>query len=460
MARARRGLSRVATVCGAQVGTVARSRRHGFPLVVVLSLVTGVLGPVAPVWAAPVSVVPGDLPGLVADPASRVASGAQGRGPLPAAPSPLSFTSSAPPSASAALNATPTGFVPGASVVSSRSAMSTDYVNPDGTHTAVLATEPVNYQTPDSVWHPVDNSVQADPALPGGFRNTANSWRVHFGSSTDGVTMDTSAGSVGLSLVGAARAAPSASPDGHGVVYPGVLPGASLKYSVTGSSVKESVLITSRTAPTSYTFAVRSGAPATVLADGGDATPSFDRRSDGSVAPAGAIGSQLAFEPPVVTRPDGSTVPEANATMVSSPGRLVLSIDPTWLAAQPDSAFPIDLDPSAQIGVNTTYSYKSDGYTCSNCNIQVGNSVSAGDTYWRSMAYFPLAPYFGTQILNASLAATYVTGTTSAYTMNEVPREKWTSMDRGRVVRPLEGCRLCRTAGSSRRSSGFRPRIG
>jgi hypothetical protein len=319
------------------------------------------------------------------------------------------------------------GFDPARSLVVGRLAQETDYANPDGTYTAVLATHSVNFRSADGLWHPIDNRVQADAARPGGFVNRANSWRVHFGSAAEGVQVDTGAGSVAVSPDGtgsggiaAGAVTPSATPSGDGVVYRDVWPGADLRYTVTGDAVKESVLIKDRAAGSSFAFALRSGAAADVRRRRGGDRTGLTVRPDGSAVPAGALGSAVRFAAPQVVRADGEQVAAAGARLAASAGRVVLSVDPAWLAAQPDSAFPVDLDPSIFVHPDTDRAYRSDGESCSGtaCMIQVGNSRDGGDTYWRTVAHFPYESLFGDHVLGASIGTGWQAGTLNAYTVH------------------------------------------
>ncbi|MCL2780134.1 MAG: hypothetical protein FWD74_01335 [Actinomycetia bacterium] len=316
------------------------------------------------------------------------------------------------------------GFDPAGSVVVSRDERSTVYANPDGTFTTEMSAGPLNYLDGSGSWQAIDNRVVADPAQPGGLRNRANSWRVHFGTTSQGVVLDTGAGSLGLAPDGAAAVAPVAAndPDGSGVVwYPGAWPGADLRYRVLATGVKESVLIKDKSAGSRYGFSVRSGAAAKVLAGQGSDGTVLDVAADGSAVPADAgLASEVVIATPVVRLADGAPVEGSGARLSGSAGRLVLSVDPAWLASLPDSAFPVDLDPTLQKGWDTIHSFKSDGATCSGANcvgVQFGNARDGGDTYWRTVAHFPYESLFGQQVLSAKFLQAWEGGTKNGYTM-------------------------------------------
>jgi hypothetical protein len=312
----------------------------------------------------------------------------------------------------------PAGYDPATSVAVSRTANETDYQNADGTMSAQLSGGPLNYQASDGAWHAIDNSVQPDPAQPGGYRNVANDWRVHFGATTQGVVVDTDDGSLGMTPIGASNLAP-ATTSTSSVTYPDAWPNVDLTYKVTPEGVKESVLLKNRSAATHFSFAIRSGTAAEVLAERGADDTALTRQSDGSVTPAGNLGDAVTLGAPTVLRADGAPVDGAGATLTATTGHTTLALDPTWLAAQPDSAFPINLDPDVQTGYTTIESFKNDGTTCSGSGcvgVQFGNSNEpVGARYWRTVAHFPYSSLFGDKVLDAKLGFAFEGGSHNAY---------------------------------------------
>jgi hypothetical protein len=312
----------------------------------------------------------------------------------------------------------PAGYDPATSVAVSRTAQETDYQNADGSMSAQLSGGPLNYQASDGAWHAIDNSVQPDPAQPGGYRNAANDWRVHFGSTTQGVVVDTDDGSLGMTPVGASNLAP-ATTSASSVTYPNAWPNVDLTYKVTPEGVKESVLLKNRSAATHFSFAVRSGTAAEVLAERGADNTVLTQQADGSVTPAGDLGDAVTLGAPTVLRADGAPVDGAGATLTATTGHATLALDPAWLAAQPDSAFPINLDPVVQTGYDTIESFKNDGTTCSGSGcvgVQFGNSNEpVGARYWRTVAHFPYSSLFGDKVLSAKVGFAFEGGSHNAY---------------------------------------------
>lgn len=125
---------------------------------------------------------------------------------LLAAPGSVAAAGSAATGAAPAVGASASAI--GSAVLDGRNADSNDYLNPDGSHTVGLLGEPVNYRTRSGAWQPIDNTLTADPAVPGAFRNGANSWHVRFGSTIVGVTVNTDAGGVVVRPVNGRAVAP------------------------------------------------------------------------------------------------------------------------------------------------------------------------------------------------------------------------------------------------------------
>jgi RHS repeat-associated protein len=310
-------------------------------------------------------------------------------------------------------------FDPTTARVYSRAAKSTDYVNTDGTHTVVISTGTVNYQDGTGTWQPVDNTLEPDPAVPGGFVSKANAWKAHFGTTAQGVMLETANGAVSVVAVGANLATPTVRPTGDGVLYADAWPDVDLKYTVTGDSVKESVVIKAPTAQASFHFKVSSGDVASVR-KGAAAVAALTAREDGSLSLGKAIGVNVSLEAPMVLRADGAPLEEAHAKLVSAGGQVVLSLDPAWLAAQPATAFPVNLDPTLGVGTTTTYAFKSDGYSCQDCGMHLGNSQDvingrATDRYWRSIAVFPIGQLVGKYVDDVAIGAALNSGTANGY---------------------------------------------
>lgn len=126
-----------------------------------------------------------------------------------------------------------------------------------------------------------------------------------------------------------------------------------------------------------------------------------------------ASSGPVTVSAPMVVDVDGLPLTDSGARYsVGAGGRLTLSVDPGWLASLPSSAFPIRLDPSLSSSSTGQADYKSDGYSCSNCGLRIGNSRDNGDKYWRSMTGYNWSGMAGTQIQDASISVAITSGGT------------------------------------------------
>ena len=299
-------------------------------------------------------------------------------------------------------------FQPGKSVenVSGRTATMKLFDNPDGSHTAEISQVPLHFQDPskDGAWSDIDSSIISDVGQSGWYRSKANSWMVRFGP-TPTVEFHSAAGGVQtLTPVGGATVAPVLGPDPDTITYPGVWTNVDLRYIVLATGVEEDIVVNGPSGRTSFDFAT--GTTAYQPASGG-----------GMTAVSGPPGA-APVSPPVVRGSDGSPVEQANpslsaVTLAQGPGVRV-SVDPNWTT----SAYPYVIDPTFEVGSGDMQSYKSDGYVCntSGCGLQVGNSLSAGNTFWRAVGWFNVGSLAGDATQSATVEVdNRVAGTANVY---------------------------------------------
>lgn len=310
------------------------------------------------------------------------------------------------------------GFVETKSKAVERGTSWTDYENPDGTHTRLLSTDVINYKDAAGAWAAVDNTLVTDAS--GVVVNRANSWRVRFtGTGEQGLQVVPAAGQSALRVLPAGAAAVKPVVSGSEVTYTDLWPSVDAKYVVTGSMVKEILVIKDRQAATEFGFAVSSAdAKAEVSKAAADATVAV--QPDGSVR-ASKGDSAVAFEPPVVVTADGAPVKAAAAKFAAGgAGKVALSLDKKWLASQPDSAFPIMLDPTIrpETGPWYVHAFRSDGGDLLNQGTRIGNSRDGGDKYWRSVVRYDWTNMAYSKILDSYFHLTKVAGASTATPVN------------------------------------------
>ncbi|MFF3403786.1 polymorphic toxin-type HINT domain-containing protein [Streptomyces sp. NPDC002659] len=292
---------------------------------------------------------------------------------------PLKSTASARPAA--ARNTAEVSAVPGAKlkgfdrktskeIVSERDARSRTYANEDGTQTSELSTTPINYQDERGVWHPISTGlVEQD----GGWVNAADSVGLKIAGRADApqlaaVTLP-SGESFGYGLSGAAAA--KGSSDGTRVTYEKVLPGTDLWLDSRAGGVKETLVLRSADAPTSFVFPLalsgltaRAGGGTIVLTDAEGRTK--------AVFPAGFMEDAK-----------GAASHAVRYELIRQGGGQALKVtaDAAWLG-DPARAFPVRIDPSVDTTAASTSMYVRNGgaSVVGSSELQVGKSPS-GATY-------------------------------------------------------------------------------
>lgn len=310
------------------------------------------------------------------------------------------------------------GFVESKSKAVERGASWTDFENPDGTHTRLLSSDVINFKDAAGKWAAVDNSLVTDAS--GALVNEANSWQVRFtGTGEQGLQVAAAATASPLRVLPAGAAAVKPTVSGSEITYTDLWPSVDAKYVVTGSMVKEILVIKDRKAATEFGFTVSSAdAKTEVSKAAADATVAV--QADGSVR-ASKGDSAVSFEPPVVVTSDGAPVKAAGAKFASGgAGKVALSVDRKWLAAQPDSAFPIMLDPTIrpETGPWYVHAFRSDGGTLTNQGTRIGNARDGGDKYWRSVVRYDWTNMAYSKILDSYFHLTKVAGATTATPVN------------------------------------------
>nr|WP_234430898.1 LamG-like jellyroll fold domain-containing protein [Streptomyces sp. NRRL F-4489] len=266
----------------------------------------------------------------------------------------------------------PKGFDPESSreVVDERARQQRTYRNEDGTYTTRFYDEPVNFRTRDGKWQAIDPSLvrRESPAGPRTMSAAAPGWETRSTESgivfadhadaTPVLTMDVGEGyAIGYGVEGAAHR--EGAVDGALVAYRDARPGADLEYLASSDSVKETLLLKGKEAPTEWRFPLQT--------QGLTAKP--DER--GGVAFTDKDGRERAWMPPGWME-DSALDEHGNQGEISSgvhysledkDGRqtLVVSLDKEWLAA-PERVFPVRVDPSVKALAATSGTYVQSPY--------------------------------------------------------------------------------------------------
>ncbi|RLK62005.1 PA14 domain-containing protein [Actinokineospora cianjurensis] len=291
-------------------------------------------------------------------------------------------------------------FDPARSRVVSRSQFVEEYVNPDGSRTVKQSAEPLNVKDEAGTWQAIDASLEVDRS--GRAKAKRHPLNPSLGASADDsalVGIEVDGAKVSLGLEGAAKGR-KARVAGKNADYTDVAPDTDLKYEVTASSVKETIVLR-KPGRSSWRFTL----------DTGSLTP---RLAGDGVELVDAAGKIKAVMPPVETwdsAGDGKDKAPAQTggryALEQAKGKwaLTVSVDEAWLKDS-KRVYPVSVDPTFSFNTDNAWAYKSDGYSCQQCGVRIGNSQSGsggGDTYWRSAFHYNYPSLSGKTVVGVRL---------------------------------------------------------
>ena len=270
-----------------------------------------------------------------------------------------------------------------------RSEASETFVNPDGSFTTRAYQAPINFRDDRGVWQRIDSSLRASKREGFAFENTANAFRVDVRDTISAsdraqggfLRFEKDGAAVGLSLAGVGATPASGVQSGpRRVRFDGVLPNVDLEYAVIASGVKESIVLQSAAAPSTFRFVLTPDAEsrklrAALQKDGSIAffapgrgepvfsvlaptvADSFSVESkpgpgyDPTKAPAGST-PETGGKPPTEPRLPGGPAGPADGMVAQSVSELpdgsfqiTVSVDREWLSS-PKRVFPVVVDPT------------------------------------------------------------------------------------------------------------------
>jgi RHS repeat-associated protein len=248
-----------------------------------------------------------------------------------------------------------------------RTADSDTFVSGDGNFTTHVYAQPVNYRDSRGAWRRIVSRFQRSGLDGYSLRSGANSFRVDLKSKAENglLRFDPSSGApFTLSLHGAATV--SAVRDASELTYPRVLPQTDLQYALLPQGVKESLVLHSKDAGSTFRFALRPTATNAKLTATRQKDGSFAFSKDGAAQPeftlaAPIVRDSVVGKPLVRRKKNGrrlTFLPEAepatpqvgaSSMNVDANGdgtfTVTLSIDRSWLDS-PHRVFPVILDPT------------------------------------------------------------------------------------------------------------------
>lgn len=274
-----------------------------------------------------------------------------------------------------------------------RTSTDTVYLNADGSKTLERSIQATNFQE-DGQWKRVDMSLEQDSAT-GKWRTRANSWRAEFGQiDSEGVVLSKDGQTSAFRPRGAAAVKPEITGMAPNQIirYRNVWQGIDLVYQVSGSDLKESIVVKSRVAATSFDF------------DFTGAQLNPDPKRPGFFTLGGALSDISLTAPTIATANQGVIGGAPIVSHALAGNKLTVTLDKKWQSEQAFEAFPLVVDPSYQVGTANNYvNFKSDGYVCyagQGCGNSVGN---ASNQYWRFAFNVNLAPMQGKYVMSANV---------------------------------------------------------
>jgi hypothetical protein len=229
----------------------------------------------------------------------------------------------------------------GSEITALRTEYSDTFQTTSGHFTTTLATHSVNYRDARGSWQPIGADLV--PSLGGGWASGPNRFSATFKAMAGAGLAELTAGGVSFTLAPEGAAPSIASAAGREVSYAAAFPHVDLSYAAEPDSVKETLLLSSPSAPTVYRFLLQplGGARLSVMqaSDGGWV---FSRADLGS--PVFRLDQPFAIDG-VGSTPTGQT-PMTMAIVASGTGFAVtLSLSRDWLT-DPARKFPVAIDPS------------------------------------------------------------------------------------------------------------------
>lgn len=295
--------------------------------------------------------------------------------------------------------------------IAKRTAFTSTYVNNDGTKSLEWTPYQQNYNK-DGKWHKLSEKLLpeekpkpesslwqkitgTEPKAEAPSKFTANAGNItsEFKPLAEGLTIAVEGKTFTITPKDAKNATPEQLDD-RSVIYRDVWTDTDLIYEMRGESIKEIIVLKSKNAKPSYSFAVKGGK---VIAH---------PTRNGELAIEG-LSEDYSFSSLTLDLQDRGVISEQRVTQ--TPGKdgktIEVAMDAAWLKNQPASSFPMRIDPSYQKAATSYWMYKSDGYSCgsSNCYANTGAINDGGWKNWRTYFQFPFSNLAGKTILSANL---------------------------------------------------------
>lgn len=245
---------------------------------------------------------------------------------------------SAPEPQSPPSTASPGGPVPGQEIVAERTRTSRTFAAEHGAMRSRFYADDVNFKDAAGRWQEIDNALTASDQAGYGYRNAANSWTVDLPARLEDrpVRVREAGEWVSFALDGATAGGSTA---GNEAVYRDAFEDVDVEYAVTGSSVKETMVLANAGARSSYTFSV-------------GASDGLSPRSVGAgIAFVDQRGrARFTFAPPFMEDAAGALSEDVRFELNRDGAgwHVALVADRGWIEA-PGRRFPVRIDPTTML---------------------------------------------------------------------------------------------------------------
>jgi RHS repeat-associated protein len=278
--------------------------------------------------------------------------------------------------------------------------------NIDNSKTVEHTFQNSSFKDSSGKWRDVDVALNQD-STTGKWQTKANSWQAFFGEiSTVNVGIKKDGQALVFQPIDGNKVKPviTGSAPSQIVNFQDVWQGVDLEYEVSGSQLKENIVIKNRNIEPNFSFKV-SGAN---LSANNDLPNSF--KLDG-------VFGDFSVSPPTVKTAE-SKVPNFKSVSQSvADGKLTIVLDSNWLANQPQSAFPIVIDPT--VSIDSNYVDVGEDNTICNLGMGCGNLVGVDETgyAWHLAYHSPINVPAGNYLVSAKLHLEQIDGVTGSQTI-------------------------------------------
>jgi RHS repeat-associated protein len=223
-------------------------------------------------------------------------------------------------------------------LTSKRTKYSTRYLNPDGSFTEEIFSEPMFYMdSTDKKWKKINNDLKASITKPGKHENSANDFTARFNDeagSGDLVSVEKDGKSI--SLVAEKGNQTKGTIKGNEITYPGLFANTDVRYRLLGSGVKEDLILHRYSNQHTFTFELKLNGLKPVIEK--DGTISFNDKN----------GDKLwFFEKPYMTDAAENYSDKVELVLQNENGKTYVDVvaDQAFLQ-DPATKYPVTIDPT------------------------------------------------------------------------------------------------------------------